>query len=108
MTTRWVLHAENIDAIDTEPLLRHLADDVAGDMRGLAPERTGNLKTGVEVTEVTDQRAKITSTRPAGGGGRGPTQPEYAEEVPVFVELGTSDTRAQPYMRPALYRYRTP
>jgi len=108
MATRWVLYPEALEKVDGEPLLQDLADDVARDMVELAPERTGNLKTGVQVTEVTGDHAKITSTRPAGGGGTGPTQPEYAEEVPLFVEQGTSDTPAQPYMRPALYRYRTP
>jgi hypothetical protein len=110
VATRWVLHTGEIDRVDLKPLLRDLADDVADDMRARAAALggTGNLATGVDVTSVTNRRARISSKRPAGGGGSGPTQPQWAEEVPVFVERGTSDTPAQPYMRPALWRYRTP
>lgn len=100
MTTRWVLHVENLDDADTEPLMQHLADAIADDMRGFAPEDKGHLKAGIRVEDVSRDRAYVVSTRPESG--------EDAEEVPVYVELGTSDTPAQPYMRPATYIYRTP
>lgn len=97
---RFVLHTENLDQADTGPLMRYLAEDVAAKMREFAPEDKGYLKAGVSITELDDDHAVITSVRPESGEDR--------EEVPVYVERGTSDTRAQPYMRPALYIYRSP
>lgn len=108
MTTRWVIHARAVEDVDTTELMRHLAHEVADDMRVFVPKDKLSLRDGIKVTDVANDYARIESTRPAGGGGSGPTQEQYREEVPFFVEEGTSDTPAQPYMRPATYIYRTP
>lgn len=100
MATRWVIHEDELGQVDTEPLMRHLADEIADDMRKFVPVDKGHLRDGIRVGAVTDDIAFVVSTRPESGEDR--------EEVPVYVEQGTSDTRAQPYMRPATYIYRTP
>lgn len=106
MPTRWRLHPERIDRVDGSGLMGRLASDVADDMRMLVPKDKQVLVTGIDITLVTGDRARIESTRPGGGGGWGGDQEQYAEEVPYFVEFGTRHSRAQPYMRPAVYRRR--
>lgn len=106
MPTRWRLYPERINLVDGSTFLGRLAEDVAGDMRALVPVDKAILITGIDVTSVTSDRARIESTRPGGGGGWGNDQAQYAEEVPYFVEFGTRHSRAQPYMRPAVYRRR--
>lgn len=98
---RWVLHVENVDEVDTEPLLRRLAGEIAQDAKRLAPVRTGRLRESIHVSEVSDSHA-IIEANPRNPGNDPEDQP-YAG----FVERGTSDTPAQPFMRPAAYRYRS-
>lgn len=99
---RVVLHLENLDRIDTEPAMRKIADEVAADARRLAPKgKTLALSEGISVTEVSDRHAIIEST-----ARNKRSSPEHAA-YPLYVEKGTSDTKAEPYLRPAAYRYRT-
>ena len=98
---RIVLHLENLDEVDTEPLLRRLANEVAADARRLAPKRTGRLAASIHVAEVTDRHA-IVQADP-----RNPDASAGDEPYAGFVERGTSDTPAQPFLRPALLRYRS-
>lgn len=99
--TRWVLHTDALDDVDTEPLLRHLADDIAADARALAPERTGDLKASIRVEEVDDHHAVVVADATR-------QQKKGPEAYAYWVEKGTSDTKAQPFLRPALYKYRAP
>lgn len=99
---RFVIHEDALDDIDTEPVMREIAEEIAADARRLAPKgKTGRLAAGISVTEVSDRHAVIEST------AKNPrSSPEHAE-YPWWVEKGTSDTKAQPYMKPAAYRYRS-
>jgi HK97 gp10 family phage protein len=98
---RIVVHADALDGIDTEPLMRKLANDVADDARQLAPQRTGRLRLSISVVEVTDRRAVVAAT------AKHP-EPSKSGSYAFYVEKGTSDTKARPFLRPALYKYRTP
>jgi hypothetical protein len=99
---RVVVHEEVVDEIDTEPVMRKVAEAIAEDARiGAEKGRTLGLSSGISVTEVTDTHAVIESH------AENPrSSPEHAE-YPYFVEKGTGRSRARPYMRPAAYRYRS-
>lgn len=107
-TSRWQTFPEKIDEIHTTDLMHRLGTEVADDMRRFVPKDKHILVTGIDLAYVSDKLARITSIRPGGGGGHGPSQAQYEEEVPYFVEFGTHHSRAQPYMRPAVYRKRHP
>lgn len=59
---------------------------VVADMKRLAPVDTGNLRDSIEAL----------------GGGRIGISADYA----AYVEFGTTVARAQPFVRPAIYRKR--
>jgi hypothetical protein len=103
VVARVVLHLEALDEIDTEPTMRELAEDIAGDARVLAAKgKTLGLSSGISVTEVSKDRAVIEST------ARNPrSSPEHAA-YPYWVEKGTKRSKARPYMRPAALKYRSP
>ncbi|NUR24990.1 MAG: hypothetical protein HOV76_14675 [Hamadaea sp.] len=99
---RWVLHPEVIGEVRTEPLLRDLAEDVAADARRLAPRgATGNLKASIGVDGVYPNAAYV-SANP-----RNPDDPPGEAAYAYYVEKGTGHSEAQPFLRPALYRYRS-
>lgn len=79
-------------------LRQRLAEDVAEDARRLAPSDTGALRAGIHV-ETSGEDVTVVSSRHVDGDD---------PKVPVYVELGTHDAPAQPYLRPAVYRRRTP
>lgn len=89
---RVVIHRENLHRVDATPLLDRLARAVATDARRAAPVRTGRLRSSIRVAKVDRDRAVIEAGAPYAG----------------YVELGTRYMRAQPYLRPALYRLRVP
>jgi HK97 gp10 family phage protein len=62
-----------------------ITEEVAEDARRLAPVDTGHLRASI--------RAE---------GNRVIAEADYA----AYVELGTEDQKAQPFLRPALYRKR--
>lgn len=99
---RVVLHLENLDDLDTEDVMRDIAEDVAEDARRLAPKgKTLRLSEGISVTEVSKDRAVIESH------AENPrSSPEHAE-YPYWVEKGTKRSSAHPYLKPAAYRYRS-
>jgi hypothetical protein len=98
---RFVIHEDALDDIDTEPVMRDIADAIAADARRLAPKgRTGRLAAGIRVAEVSDSHAIIEST------ARNPRSSEEHAEYPYWVEKGTRRSKARPYMRPAAYKYR--
>lgn len=100
---RFVIHADSLDKIDPGPLLDELAEDVAADMRRLAPVDTGDM---VSTIRVLSYGAKKTRSVVVGGiPGKVTGNPV---DYPVYVERGTSRMAAQPFMAPATYRYRTP
>ena len=100
---KWVLHVENLNEVDPKPLLRKLAEDVARDAKRLAPKRTGRLAKSIHVAEVTDSHAIVEADPKNPDPGTKPEDKAYAG----LVERGTSDTPAQPFLRPATYRYRS-
>lgn len=89
---RIIVHVDALDAVDPTPVLRRLADEVADDARRIVPVDTGLLRSSIRVGAVTPRSARIHADAP------------YA----AYVELGTRHMRAQPYLRPALYRVRKP
>lgn len=96
MATRWVIYPDALDKADYTEVMGEIGDKVVDVMVDLVPVNTGDLRENIRLDEVTSEHVVIVSTRP--------TSEQYAEEVPVYVEEGTSDTKARPYMRPALYR----
>lgn len=77
---------------DARDLVKKTAADITADAKRLAPVDTGNLKSSI--TYETTGNAYYSEAE------IGPTA-EYG----VFVELGTSRARAQPFMGPAADRY---
>lgn len=73
-----------------QPIVHELAEDIAEDTRRSAPVDTGRLKASIEAD---GNRVNI-------GGG----DVDYA----VYVEFGTRNMAAQPFIRPNAYKYRTP
>lgn len=105
MATRVVVVPGAIDKIDTGPLLTYLGDDVAEVMRGLSPVDEGDMRSTIRVGRPSG-RAAQSKIRVTVGGMKG-----RVTGKPVgythFVERGTSKMAAEPFMRPALYRYRS-
>lgn len=99
--TRWELMPDASGRVDTRPLLDHLAEDVAKVMRTLAPVDEGDMVSTVRTTKAT----KAGTVRVKVGGIKGKVTGKMVDYV-IFVERGTSRQSAQPFMRPALYRYR--
>lgn len=71
-------------------MLGRLADDIADDARRNAPVDTGELRSSISANPVTDNSITVTASA------------DYAG----YVELGTRYMRAQPYLKPALYKKR--
>ena len=99
---RWVLVPNAEGRVDAGPLLTDLANDVADVMRTLSPVDEGDM---VSTIRVLSYGAKDSRTVAVGGiAGKVTGKPvDYV----VYVERGTSKMAAQPFMRPALYRYRS-
>lgn len=103
MPTTWVIHRDELGRLDTAPLLADLGEDVAEDMRRIAPVDTGDMVSTVRVRSFGSKR----TVRVLAGGIPGKVTRRLVDYV-VYVERGTSKMAAQPFMRPALYRYRSP
>lgn len=73
----------------TEAMLDDIADDVADFARRIAPVDTGDLRRNIDVDSLPGSR-------------------QIGSRVPysAFVEQGTVNSPAQPFLRPALYRHR--
>lgn len=99
---RVVVYVERLDEIDTEPVMRDIAEAIATDARmGAEKGKTLGLSSGISVTEVSRRRAIIQSV------ARNPrSSPEHAD-YPYWVEKGTRRSRAKPFIRPAAYKYRS-
>ena len=99
---RFVLKADSLDDVDASELLDDLAEDVASDMRRLAPVDEGDM---VSTVRVLGYGAKDRRTIAVGGikGKITGKLVDYAH----YVERGTSRMAAQPFMAPATYRYRS-
>lgn len=70
--------------------IRHVADEIAADAQRYAPVDTGELVNSIHVHSETPRTARISAEAP------------HAH----FVEFGTENMEAQPFMRPALYQKR--
>lgn len=104
--TRWVIYASRLDEVDPDPLLDHLAEDVAKVMREIVPVDTGATKEQIYVVPAYNGKVRIVSPRVAETVLKSGRVVKDDPKVPIYLERGTSRMRAQPYMRPALYRYR--
>jgi hypothetical protein len=106
MATRWVIYEERIDTdVDAAPLLRQLAGDVVDDAQAIVAAQShesGRLEEALHVEEVTGEHAIVVADP------RNPRSSPEESGYAYWVERGTSDTDAEPFMRPALYRYRSP
>lgn len=100
---RWVIHEEAADAaLDSESVLRDVAEEIVEDARRLAPKgKTLKLSQSIRVESVTDSRAVVVAD--PRNVKSSPGNQAYA----AHVERGTSDTKAQPFMAPAGLRYRS-
>lgn len=94
-------YPEALDGVTAEPVLRRVAEATAADARRLAPIRTGRLKASIKVTEVGKWHAIVTAD-PHNPRAKRDWNKHYA----YWVETGTSRMTAQPYLRPATYKYR--
>lgn len=99
---RFILYADRLDSVDAKPLLADLGDDVADDMRRLAPVDTGDMVSTVRVGAPSATKIVVRV-----GGIKGKITGKPVDYVP-YVERGTSRMAAQPFMAPATYRYRSP
>lgn len=81
-----------------DPALTRLLHDMADDARRYAPVDTGALQAGIDIEPSVMGEGALVSHRDVPGDD---------PSVPVFVELGTSDSPAQPFMRPAAYQRRS-
>jgi HK97 gp10 family phage protein len=70
-----------------ERAVREALHDIAADMRTMAPVETGQLVNSIRVDETSGQVI---------------AEADHA----VYVEMGTEHMRAQPFMRPALFKRR--
>lgn len=102
MVTRWVLHRDELGRVNTSPLLRDLADDVAEVATRIVPIDTGDLKSTVRVLDVDEKSATV-----GAGGIPGEVTGEMVDYA-AYQELGTRNMSAQPYLKPATYRYLSP
>lgn len=99
--THFVIYEDSADDINVDELLRYLAGDVESVASHLAPVDEGDLAASIEAQEPIGDSVRVN----VGGAGKVTGKPV---DYPVFVEEGTSKMEAQPYMKPALFRYRTP
>ena len=67
-------------------------EDLVGQAQNLTPVDTGTLRASIHVESVVQSGFTVTGTVATGG------EAEYA----AFVEMGTVNMGAQPYMTPAL------
>lgn len=82
------------ERLDTADAVAHFANEVEEDAKRLVPVDTGELRDSITVSVE----------------GRGPdaiARISAGAEHALPVELGTRNTRAQPYLRPALRRKRS-
>jgi HK97 gp10 family phage protein len=102
MPTRFVVYADAMNKIDSGPILDYLADDVAADMMKLSPVDEGDMRSTIRVRSYGSKRSR----RVVVGGMRGKVTGKPVDYA-GYVERGTSKMPAQPFMKPALYRYRS-
>lgn len=99
---RFVIREEVLDDVDTEQVLRNVAEEIAADARRIVAVRSSRTKLSIRVAAVSKNHAVIVADP------KNPRSSPSKKAYGAHLERGTSDTRAQPFMRPAGYRYRTP
>jgi len=78
-------------------MLQRVGQAIADDAQRFAPVDTGALRAGIHVEGPTNNTVYVVASRDVPGDD---------PKVPVYVEMGTRNMAAQPYLRPALYRER--
>lgn len=96
-----------IERIDTFDLMAELADEIADDAqtnadRNSNTQSSGRLQLAIGVVEVSQTRARIAANP------RNPRSNAGSKAYAWYVEKGTSDTKAEPFLAPAAYIYRRP
>jgi hypothetical protein len=95
-----------LERVETWPLLAHLGDEIADDaqkfVEASSEEATGRLELSIVVAEVSNERVRIQAN------ARNPRSNPGHQAYAWYKERGTSDTRAEPFLAPATYIYRTP
>lgn len=99
---RFVINEDVFDQVNTEPIMRKVAEEIAADAERIVAKRTGRTARSIHVAEVSDRHAVIVADP------KNPNSSEGHRSYGAYLERGTSDTKAQPFMRPAGYRYRSP
>jgi HK97 gp10 family phage protein len=97
MSTRVILDRPGLIAVEAESVdaARLAADLMAQDMRRYVPVDTGELKASIRVEDIPGG-ARISIGDVAAG-----------VDYHLYQEFGTSIMAAQPYIRPAVYQYRS-
>lgn len=98
---RVVVYYEKLNEIDTAPLLRKLAEDVVEDARAIVTKDTERTAESIHVASV-DRSTAVVAADAARAQANGEEHYDY------WLEKGTSDTEAQPFLRPAVYKRRSP
>lgn len=107
MSVRVVSYPEELDRVDYAPLLRYLGNDIAKAEREIVPVDTGALRSGIYADDPELRSIRVYSGRHVSRvTERGKVEADDPK-VPLYIEFGTRHMKAQPYMRPALYRYRS-
>lgn len=107
MAVRWQTYPGTVALVDATPLMRHLGTAIEHDMKAIVPVDTGALRSGIYVDDVTRTSFRVYSGRHVTRLSKHGRPEADDPKVPIYVERGTSKMRAQPYMRPATYRYRS-
>ena len=79
-------------------------EPIADRARGMAPSDQGDLRASIKVSEKRTKRVARINRFDKNTGveiAMGPTSGGAVLNYASFVEFGTNDTRARPYMRPA-------
>lgn len=86
----------HIDAL-CDRLADRVAHAIASDARRYAPVDTGALRAGIDSEPAVNGHARVGASRDVPGDD---------PHVPTYVELGTRNMAAEPYLRPAAYQKR--
>lgn len=79
----------------SEAIAADAAEAVAAEARRLAPVKSGRLRDSIAVTTGRDDEGVY-------GDVSADATDEKGRPYPLFVEVGTQDAPAEPYLRPAL------
>lgn len=98
---RWVIHEEELAKVDTVEVRKKIADLVAEDAKANVTKGTGRTAEQIHVAVDGDEVTVVADAARA--------QKHGEEHYDAYLELGTAEHgAAQPFLQPALYKYRSP